>query len=277
MSALPASCGWLWMTQGMALLRRNPSEFLSLQLAYLLCILIMSIIPILGQIVWLLLVPGFCLGLMQACQQVHRGQSVWSEQLLDGLKMPQLASQLRLGIVWLAGTLLTSAAVGMVFSVVGDETSWKILSGQAAPDRQSMDSGNLLLACSVAALVNLPFIMALWFAPMLTSWRGMPPGKAMFFSFFTLWRNARAFIIMGLSIIGLYFAGMLLAALASFPLSLIFGPQMASLLLLPPLILPMFALFYCSLYCSWLHLFGEDTAAKDNLIGAMEDQDNSLQ
>ena len=46
----------------------------------------------------------------------------------------------------------------------------------------------------IAAALYIPVLMAFWFAPQLVVWSGFTPTKALFYSFFAVWRNKGAFI-----------------------------------------------------------------------------------
>ena len=50
-------------------------------------------------------------------------------------------------------------------------------------------------------LLAAPLLLAFWFAPLLTGWDKVPPGKAVFFSLIACWRNLGAFLVYLLSIV----------------------------------------------------------------------------
>lgn len=259
MTAHPARDGWLWIMQGLQLFRRNPSEMMALNLSYLTAILILGSLPLLGQIIWLLLVPSCCLGMMQACRQLSRNESVWTKQLLTCFSMPQLPNQLRLGMVWLLATILVSLTVAGLFALLDDDATWQVLSGQISPAKAKIDEGNFYLASICAAIVYLPFVAALWFAPALVGWHNMPASKAIFYSFFAVWRSGRAFIIYGLGLIGLFFAGIFFAVLISIPLVHLLGnQQLITTAIALLLLLTMISVFYCTLYCTYENVFGAE-------------------
>ncbi len=262
MTAHPASDGWRWVLQGIQLYRRNPGELFSLTLAYITVVLLINVIPLIGSVAGLLLAPSCCLAMMQACRQVSRGQSVWSPELLAGVQMPALPGQLRLGMVSVCGTIVASLAAAGVFYLLDDQASWQVMSGQVAPGKGKIDAMNLFIVSACAAAVYFPFMAALWFAPALASWHKMPTRKAIFYSFFALWRSGRAFIIYGLGLIGLFFAGIFFASLISVPLVHLFGnQQLISYSVALALLLNIIAIFYCTLYCTYENVFGADQKA----------------
>jgi hypothetical protein len=259
MTAHPARDGWLWIRQGLQLFRRNPNELVALNLSYFSAILILGSLPLIGQIIWLLLVPCCCLAMMQACRQVSRSEGVWTKDLLKGLTMPQLPSQLRLGMVWLLATILVSLMVAGLFVLLDDDATWQVLSGQVSPAKAKIDQDNFYIASICAAIVYLPFVAALWFAPALVAWHDMPASKAIFYSFFAVWRSGRAFIIYGLGLIALFFAGIFFSVLISIPLVHLFGnEQLITTAVALLLLLIMISVFYCTLYCTYENVFGTE-------------------
>ena len=59
MEKIPAKTGIEWIRQGFALFRKQPAELSMLFLLYMLLLFSLSIIPLLGQLLPLLLVPVF--------------------------------------------------------------------------------------------------------------------------------------------------------------------------------------------------------------------------
>ena len=55
MEKIPAHTGWSWVKQGFALFRKQPAEMSTLFLAYMFLMLILGIIPVLGQMLPLIL------------------------------------------------------------------------------------------------------------------------------------------------------------------------------------------------------------------------------
>src|SRR5439155_20066733 len=71
-----------------------------------------------------------------------------------------------------------------------------ILSGQQR-SVEAMQDGSVLNAMLVAALAATPVAMAFWFAPVLVAWRRIGAAQSLFYSFFAVWRNWRAFFVYG--------------------------------------------------------------------------------
>ena len=67
MTQIPASQGIEWIRQGFRLFRQQPAELSMLFLLYMLLMFSLSLIPMIGQLLPLLLVPVFSMAFMQAC------------------------------------------------------------------------------------------------------------------------------------------------------------------------------------------------------------------
>lgn len=264
MSSIPATQGLIWIRQGIALFLRSPTEFMSLILAYLMLFFSMLILPFIGSVIWALLIPGLCLGLMQACRHVEQGKPIWSKDLLQGLRAPGLRPQLRLGVVWLIGSMVAGIVVYLMLSSAGDGEPFKLADKQMRFN-ENISEMDVLLAFACATLAQMPFIMALWFAPALVGWHQMPAGKAVFYSFVSVWRAVRAFIIYGLAMLMLFFSLALIGQIISSMLAMLIGAQAAGMLMLIALMLLIFAIFYCSLYCCYESMFGSKSDWQANL------------
>ena len=76
MQAIAAKQGIEWIRQGFALFRRQPAELSTLFLLYMLLMFSLSLIPVVGQLLPLLLVPTFTMAFMQACVEIEADRKV---------------------------------------------------------------------------------------------------------------------------------------------------------------------------------------------------------
>ena len=74
MEKLPANTGWLWIKEGFTLFRKQPAELSILFLSYMFLMFVIGIIPVLGQLLPLMLVPVFSMAFMQACVHIEQGK-----------------------------------------------------------------------------------------------------------------------------------------------------------------------------------------------------------
>lgn len=253
MGKLPASTGWLWVKEGFALFRKQPFEMSTLFLSYMFLMLALGLLPAVGQILPMLLVPVFSMSFMQACLQVEQGRKVYPSLLLVGLRSPALPNLLKLGALYLLAAVIAVAASALVDGGV----FWALMSGQRELDAQTVRDSNLSLAIMFSAAVYTPAAMAFWYAAPLVMWQRMGVFKAIFYSFFAVQRSGRAFLVYGLT---WALIGVLMPAMLSSVIALIFGRAMVVMLVLLPLSLMLTIVMYCSFYPTYTHIFGRPAA-----------------
>ncbi len=246
--AVSASKGIDWIRQGFALFRKQPAELSMLFLLYMLLMFALSLIPLLGQLLPLLLVPCFSIAFMQACVAIEAGEKVRPDLLLTAFRSPALGTLLRLGVLYLLAAVLAVAAS----SIVDGGLFWKLMSGQLRADEQEMPVADLPLAMLFSALIYVPFAMAFWHAAPLATWQRMSLFKAIFYSFFAVRRCGKAFLAYAL---GWIVVGIALPAIISALLGLILGKAIVAIMLLMPLSVILTIVMYCSFYPTYLEVF----------------------
>lgn len=245
---LQAQAGIGWIREGFALFRRQPGELSMLFLLYMLLMLALSMIPLIGQLLPLLLVPAFSMAFMQACAEIEAGRKAEPRLLLTAFRSPALGTLLRLGALYLVAAIAAVAAS----SLIDGGMFWKLMSGQLRPDDEDAAVGALPLGMLFAALVYLPFAMGFWHAAPLAMWQRMGLFKAIFYSFFAVRRCGKAFLAYAL---GWIVIGVALPAIASALLGLLLGKALVTLLLLMPLSVILTLVMYCSFYPTYTAVF----------------------
>lgn len=254
MDKIPPLAGWLWVKQGFALFRQRPAELSTLFLSYMFLMFALGVIPLLGQILPLFLVPVFSIAFLQACVHIEQGKRVYPNLLLTGFRSPAFPALLKLGGLYLLAAILAVAA-----SVVVDGgVFWSVMTGQAELDAKTLQESNMPLAMLFSAAVYTPAAMAFWYAAPLVAWQSMPVGKAVFFSFFAVQRAGKAFLVYGLAWAAI---GVLFPAIISTLIALLIGKALVTVLVLLPLSIVMTVVMYCSFYPTYTYVFGkQDTA-----------------
>jgi hypothetical protein len=250
MEKLPAGLGWIWIKEGFALFRKRPAEMSTLFLSYMFLMLGVGIIPFLGQILPLILVPVFSMGFMQACVQLEQDKRIHPNLLLTGVRSPAFHRLMLLGVLYLLAAVIAVASSGLIDGGV----FWSAMSGQIALDGQTMRDSNMSMAMIFAAAVYTPMAMALWYAAPLVMWQDMGVGKAIFYSFFAVRRAGRAFLVYGLIWVVI---GVLLPAIISAVIAMIVNVAAVTLMILLPLSVIMTVIMYCSFYPTYVHVFGK--------------------
>ncbi|MBB3213039.1 hypothetical protein FHW67_002327 [Herbaspirillum sp. Sphag1AN] len=262
MQNLPAKTGWLWIKEGFALFRKQPAELSTLFLGYMFLMLLLGVIPVVGQLLPLILMPVFSLSFMQASRYIAQGKRVYPNLLLVGWRSPALRSLLLLGVFY---AIAAYAAMGLSRLVDGG-AFWRVMF-QGGLDIQELEGGSMGFGMLVAALVYIPAAMAFWFAAPLMFWQEMPLGKAMFYSFFAVRRSGKAFLVYALSLLQI---GVILPAIFGTIVALLFNNTSIIVFILVPLSIILTVVIYCSFYPNYTAVF--DQPATDAESTAHEDQ-----
>lgn len=205
-----AGNGWNWISGGFAIFKQSPVIWIALFFIYVLIGMALSIIPVIGPIVFNVLAPVFMAGFMMGCRALEMGEEIEINHLFAGFK--QNTSQLiAVGGIYLAALIVI---VGVVLLASGSAplshmTTEELVSGQHAA---AAGEGMLLpLLLVLAAMV--PLFMAYWFAPALVLFHDMKALDAMKLSFIACFRNIMPFFVYSL-------ISMMLMVLAVIPLGL---------------------------------------------------------
>jgi hypothetical protein len=250
MQKLPATSGFLWIRQGFAIFRKKPAELSTLFLTYMFLMLALGIIPVIGQLLPLILVPVFAIAFMQACMNVENDQRVFPNLLLVGFRSPAVRSLLLLGVLYLLAALVAIGAS----SLVDGGALWQAMVSRSDLDTPDVRHSNMSLAMVFAALVYLPAAMAFWFAAPLLVWQQMPLPKALFYSFFAVVGAGRAFLLYAMGWLAL---GVVVPALVSTLVALLIGSVSVTVFILLPLSIVLTVVMYCSFYPTSTQIFGK--------------------
>ncbi|NBO11876.1 MAG: hypothetical protein EB114_11965 [Betaproteobacteria bacterium] len=235
--------GLTWIGQGLGLVRRSLGPLSMLTLAYLFSLMLLTLIPIIGPAVPLVLVQLLSVGLMEAVRMADQGHSPPLSTLFCGFRRYGNTARNRLiglGLINASATLLALAAAGSV----DDGSLMRIATGSIeASDLESLDE-TLLWASLIFAALYAPVQMALWFAPVFVAWHKLGVAQSLFFSFFTVWQNRAAFLAFMLG----WFA---IATAASLILQAIKWLAPNTPLLLSVVLTPLSLLLMTALYASY--------------------------
>lgn len=251
---VPAGQGVQWVKQGMRTFWRQPLALSGLFFMFMAAMSLLSMVPLLGNILALVILPGATLGLMAATKEALTGKFPMPVLLVSAFRAgkQQLQAMLLLGAIYAAGFLLvlgiSALADGGKFAqlyLVGGAMSVELLQ---APDFQ--------LAVLLSMALYLPLSLLVWHAPALVHWHGVQPVKSLFFSLVACLRNFWAFTLFGLAWMGV-FVGM--GTAVSLVASLLGSVEVVSVMMFP-LAMLMAAMFFTSLYFTFHDCF-EETAS----------------
>jgi hypothetical protein len=205
---LDAGAGLRWIGEAFAIFRVAPLRQLAFNLVFLFAVTVALSLPVVGfALVWLL-IPALLIGPHAIARAASLGTAPVAALLLSGFR-DGVAAQLRLGGFYLAGM----AGVLLATVPVDGGRFAQAMMGFARLTVEDLQSAQMQQAMLVGAGLQTALLAALWYAPLLVAWKGVPAAKAVFFSAAACLINWRAFLVYGVSMT-LLFGIVLMLALA---------------------------------------------------------------
>ncbi len=195
-----AARGWLWVKQGYQLIMCNPLLSITTALAGALSIIMAMLVPAIGPLLALILMPIFMAGYMRICRALEEEEEVELAHLFAGFKQ-RTASLVSLGAFLMLGFLFASAVMMMVG---GDAFTQLMEQIQATDNPQLLMEALGTAGTGVAFAIVLGFglvllLLVAWqYAPMLVFFNGLPPFVAMHASFLGTIRNIAPYTVYSL-------------------------------------------------------------------------------
>jgi len=167
--AVGAGQGWTWIADGFALFKKAPGIWIALAVVLIVIQLVLGLIPFVGAIATVLLLPALTGGLMLGCEALQRGDSLEVSHLFAGFK-EHTGNLIALGAFNIVALIIVLIPV---FVIVGVGAVVGMMKGDATGAVAL--GGSFMLALLVFLSLIIPVAMALWFAPALVVLRGLPP------------------------------------------------------------------------------------------------------
>lgn len=246
---VPARQGALWVREGFQTFFKQPLAFTGLFFLYLFVMGFATMIPLVGPLLPLVLVPAATLGFMAASADAAKGKFPLPTVLLAAFRVgrERLSAMLVLGALY-------AAAVGMLFALTslvdGGQLAKLALVGGRITD-ELINDDSFQTAALMAAVLYAPVSMLFWHAPALVHWHGVSPVKALFFSMVACLRNFWAMTAYAVGWMGVFAAAMLGTTLVA----LLLGNTGIAGVALVPLMLFMASVFFASFYASFRDSF----------------------
>lgn len=250
MENLSARNGLFWAKQGLILFCQQPVEILMLFLSYMFIMMTLSVIPVIGQFLSLILIPMFTMSFMQASLNIKQGKRVYPNLLLIGFRLATLQTLLVLGLFYLLAAFITIA----VSMLIDGGVLWQIMTNFSI-NIIDIENKNIRIAIIISGMLYIPAAMAFWFAAPLIVWKNMTLGKALFYSFFAVYRASKAFIMY--SFIWLI-ASVLIPAIISAIIALFIKNVVVVAFIFLPLSIFFTAIMYCSFYVTYATIFDKN-------------------
>ncbi len=257
---VPASTGATWVKLGIATFFKQPLALGGLFFMSIAVSQVLAIVPFIGIVMALIIMPATSLGLMLATIQATQGKFPMPSMLISAFKAgPQRSkAMLKLGGMYAAGFMVMYLVVVMVD---GGEIANEIAkTGALTPEIFQLP--NFLSTVSVGLGLYMVLSLLFWHAPTLVHLHNVPPSKALFFSLVACLRNWAAYTVYGLTWMGVVaLAATLLSSVAA-----LFSLDAATAgIIVFPLVLVLTTMFICSIYFtfrdSFLHMKPTDAEA----------------
>jgi hypothetical protein len=246
MNNMPAMTGWTWLKEGTGLFRKQPAALTTLLFANILFSILIGSVPLLGAVLAPVLLPCYSLAFMEACRMIDDGERVTPLVLMTGFRKPILMQLCKIGLIYLVVSMLLVALTHLLVDI---EQFRQVLKPTDPKNVPTIDGGEFVKMFALSCL-NASVLIVLSFSAPLLYWKGMKPGKALFYSFFAVFKSARVFLVMLLC-----WFGMLLVATAV--IRIIMGNSMFGLVLVMWLLFLFVLLLQCALYAGYRHIFGK--------------------
>ncbi|PUE58639.1 hypothetical protein B9Z36_00205 [Limnohabitans sp. Rim8] len=252
LNVVPAKTGSLWVRQGIRAFWKQPLALSGLFFMFMASMSILSIVPVLGGFLALMLLPAASLGLMAATREVELGKFPMPFILAAGFTTGKdgKRNMLVLGVFYALGFIGVMGLSALVDG--GDFAKLYLVGGSLEMD--TLMKPEFQNAMWLSLMLYLPLSMVFWHAPALTHWHAVPVVKSMFFSTVACLSNWRAFLVFGL-MWSFIFLGTTLAITL---ISGAFGDNDFAAMALLPAMLMLAAMFFCSTYYSFKDCFTSD-------------------
>ncbi len=244
--------GVVWVRAGIRTFFRQPLALAGMFFLFMALMSVLAMVPLLGNVLALALLPAATLGFMAATREAAQGQFPMPTVLMQAFRAgrQRASAMLTLGAIYTMAFLLV---LGVTTLADGGKFARMYLLGGNL-DADVLQSADFELALLIGLALYMPLSLAFWHAPALVHWHGVSPVKSLFFSFVACMRNFWALTVYSLVWFGAFLAmGMAVALGAA-----VTGNAEAAGGLMFPVALLMAAMFFTSIYFTFHDSF-EDT------------------
>ena len=180
LNIVPARTGITWVKLGIRTFFNQPLALSGLFFMFMAVFALTGLIPVLGLLVGLALVPAASLGLMAATAEATKGKFPMPTVLVSAFRAGhhQGRAMLVLGVIYAVAFVAIAASTALVDG--GSFAKTQLLGERLS--KELINSDDFRAAGFVFMLLYLPFACAFWHAPALVHWHGVSPAKSLFFS-----------------------------------------------------------------------------------------------
>lgn len=249
LNIVPARTGLLWVRLGLRTFWRQPLALSGLFFMYFMSMTLASLVPYVGMVLALALVPAATLGFIAATRQASEGQFPMPSILLSAFRAgrEQARAMVVLGAFYALGFLAVIGASALADG--GQFARLSLVGGELT--REMVESDPFQNALWTSMALYLPFSLLFWHAPALVHWHGVSPLKSLFFSLVACLRNFRAMVVFFLGWMGVFMAVGMLAIMLT---ALIGQPELMGNIMFPAAMM-LAAMFFSSIWFTFRDSF----------------------
>ncbi len=247
LNIVPARQGLQWVRQGVRTFRQQPLAFATLFFLFMAVMSVIAMLPWVGTVLVLGLLPSATLGFMVVTREASSGKFPSPALLATALRVgrQEMRSLAALGLLY-ALAFLCVMWLGSAFD--GGQFARFYLAGERL-SREQMERPEFQQALWLTTGLNLPLSLLFWHAPALVHWHAVPPAKALFFSLVACLRNVGAYLVFG--------ATWLLAFVLVSQLAIAIVGALAGLEVAVAMLIPMASLFTALIFTSLYYTFDD--------------------
>jgi len=253
---VPPARGVRWVTDALRLFARRPLGFTMLFVLFLVGAMFLALVPVVGGLLQMAVLPLLSLGFMVASQSALLGGGVRPDAFVEPLQGSPARRKTLLvlcaayGVAAMLILWLADAVSGGVMAELFDAMGQPEVPAERA--RELLADERLLSAVLLTSALGTLLSMVFWHAPALVHWGGQGAAQSLFSSALAVWRSKWAFVAYGLAwlVLTTVIVGSLTLLLG------LLGGRAAMPLLALPAGLFLSTVFYISLIFSFHDSFG---------------------
>ena len=223
---LSAGRGLAWIGKAWGYFSQAPLNWILMILILFALLFLLSLVPVLGPVATILIMPALIAGFMLSCRDLDDGKGLMIERLFGAFSLPQRNRFFLLGGLYIVATIGVFLVVSLVtmlimLAVVGISGMEAPLGDATAPQEISGPAATVVgVSILIAMLLFIPVVMAFYFAPALIAFHDLRVLDALVLSFKAVLRNILPLLVLAVVML-------LLSILAMIPFMLgflVLGP-----------------------------------------------------
>ncbi len=257
LNIVPASTGLTWVKLGITTFFKQPLALGGLFFMFMALVSVVTIIPVIGSVLALAILPAATLGLMVATLEAVKGKFPMPSVLATAFRAGQerMRAMLVLGAMYAVGFLLVMGTSALFDG--GQFAKMYLVGGKLT--KELMDQPDFQTAAWVGMILYIPLSLLFWHAPALVHWHGVPPSKAIFFSLVACFRNLGAYLVYSVAWMGVF----IMAGVVILSALTLLGVGQAAGAVMVPLALVFAAMFFSSIYFTFRDSFVHDVTTDE--------------